>query len=416
LVRSEVLLVILSIIKLIIILGIVATIHEFGHFIFAKLFKIAVTEFSIGFGPKIFSKKYKETIYSIRWIPLGGYVLIEGEEQESTDPKAFSNKNRFMQVTVLVMGAVFNVILAFLLLVPVSLSTPTYSNIIEGLDSKSVLIQNGVNIGDKITKINGENVDSLDDLFKNDYTKYEETNIEYISNNAIKNIKTKDAVKNVGYIGVVFKEYSCIIDMVQKDKPADKTGIVKDDKIVSVNNIKTNNSIDVINIIKESGNKKLALTIERNNELIEKEIQPEIKKVFDLGITSTKKVSTNIVMAIDKTMNKIQAVVASYAELFKGKVTVDDVSSIVGIGVIVSKTEGIIEFINILAIISLAIGTANLLPIPPLDGFKILIVLIEGIIRKKIPEKIKGYISLAGFMFLILLTIIITFKDIIKLF
>lgn len=409
-------LVILSIIKLIIILGIVATIHEFGHFIAAKLFKITVTEFSIGFGPKIFSKKYKETIYSIRWIPLGGYVLIEGEEQESTDPKAFSNKNRFAQITVLIMGAVFNVILAFFLLVPVSLSTPTYSTKITGLDSKSVLIQNGVNIGDKITKINDENVNSLEDLIDNDYTKNEETKIEYISNNVIKNIKINNAVKNVGYIGVVFKQYSCTIDAVQKDKPADKIGIIKDDKIISVNNIKINNSIDVIDIIKQSPNTKINIVIERNNELISKEIEPETKKAFDLGITSTEKISTNIVMAIDKTMNKIEAVIASYAELFKGKVTVDDVSSIVGIGVIVSKTEGMIEFINILAIISLAIGTANLLPIPPLDGFKILIILVEGIVRKKIPEKVKGYISLAGFMLLILLTIVITFKDIIKLF
>ena len=70
----------ITIIKLLIILGVVATIHEFGHFIFSKMFKVGVNEFSIGFGPKIFQKKYKDTMYSLRWIPLGGYCAIEGEE------------------------------------------------------------------------------------------------------------------------------------------------------------------------------------------------------------------------------------------------------------------------------------------------------------------------------------------------
>ena len=104
--------IILTIIKLLVVLGVVATIHEFGHFLFAKLFKMTVNEFSIGFGPKIVQKQWRETMYSLRWIPLGGYVAIEGEEGDSEDKNAFSNKAPWKRIVVLVAGVLFNAILA----------------------------------------------------------------------------------------------------------------------------------------------------------------------------------------------------------------------------------------------------------------------------------------------------------------
>ena len=96
---------IIAIIKLIIILGVVTTIHEFGHFLFSKLFKIGVNEFAIGFGPVIFQKKYKDTMYSLRAIPLGGFCAIEGEDGESDKEDSFAKKNVFQKIIVLVAGA-----------------------------------------------------------------------------------------------------------------------------------------------------------------------------------------------------------------------------------------------------------------------------------------------------------------------
>ncbi|MEG1141815.1 MAG: site-2 protease family protein, partial [Clostridia bacterium] len=136
--------IIIGIIKLLIILCIVATIHEFGHFIAAKIFKIGVSEFSIGFGPKIYQKKYHDTLYSLRWIPLGGYVMIEGEGEQSNLPTSFGNKNVFKQVTVLIMGAMFNLLLAIAILLPITMLFTTNSTVITKFSNNSVLEENGL--------------------------------------------------------------------------------------------------------------------------------------------------------------------------------------------------------------------------------------------------------------------------------
>ena len=113
---------IITIIKLLVILGVVATIHEFGHFLAAKICKIGVNEFSIGFGPQIFQKEFKGTVYTLRCLPLGGYCAIEGEEGTSDREDAFSNKNIFQKIFVLVMGVTFNALLALIIFLAVTLS------------------------------------------------------------------------------------------------------------------------------------------------------------------------------------------------------------------------------------------------------------------------------------------------------
>lgn len=412
--------VIIAIIKLIVILCVVATIHEFGHFIAAKLLKADVNEFSIGFGPKIFQKKYKETLYTLRWLPLGGYVMIEGEGEDSDSPNSFSKKNALSKIIVFMMGVVFNVILAFVILMSVSFTSPTYTTEITEFSNNSVAKEAGLLPGDKITKINGENVTLAVDLINEEFASSNITTIDYIRDGVTKEVIINDAVNDVGYIGVAFVSDGTTgtnkIDSVRAGKPAEKAGLKAGDIIKQINGESVVNASDIISIIKQNPNKDISFVIERHGETITKTVIPEVNKQFDLGIYDTKAVKTTLVYAFDNSIKVIEQVVGSYLDLFKGKVKLDDVSSIVGIGVVVSKTSGIIEYLNMLALISLAIGVANLLPFPPLDGGKILFVLIGAIIRKKIPVNVEAVASFIGFGALILLTIVVTYKDIVNIF
>jgi len=414
------LIIIIAIIKLIVILCVVATIHEFGHFIASKLLKIGVNEFSIGFGPKIVQKKFKETMYTLRWIPLGGYVMIEGEGEESDKSNSFSNKNALSKIIVLVMGVVFNIILAFIILMSISFSVPTYTTEIKAFTNNSVLQSAGLLPGDKISKINGDKTTLAQDLLNTNYADSEVTKVEYTRDGVTKEIELTNAVNDIGYIGAAFisdgTKGTNKIDTIRPGKQAEKAGLKAGDIITQVNGNYVDNATDIINIIKQNANNEMIIVIDRNGEILTKSLTPDAQKQFDLGISDTKAINTTLGYAFDKSIKIINTVVGSYVDLFKGKVMLDDVSSIVGIGVVVSKTTGILEYLNILAIISLAIGIANLLPFPPLDGGKILFVLIGSIIRKKIPVSFEAMVSFIGFGALILLTVVVTYKDIVRIF
>lgn len=415
---------VITIIKLIIILCLVATIHEFGHFIIAKACKMGVDEFSIGFGPLIIQRKFKGTMYSLRWLPFGGYCAIEGEEGTSNSPTSFANKNVFQKVIVLLAGATFNAILATIIFLSVALSYDTYTTNITGLSENSVLIGSGIEVGDTILSINGKRVRLQGDLLNQAFATDSDnttTNIEYMHNGEKKETVVNNAIKDIGYIGVAFKinedgsDVTNEIDMVASGSAAVSAGLKSGDKIISVNDIETKNSSDVIKLIRELPNQDVKLLINRDGKDEEIIVNPISKKYFDLGIISTSKEKTTFKLAGVSAIANIKQIVGSYVDLFRGKVGIKDMSGIVGIGEVVSRTSSFIEFLNLLGIISLAVGVANVMPFPPLDGGKIVIVVCEAITRKKLSEKAEMTISYIGFALLIALTIFVTFNDIMRI-
>jgi regulator of sigma E protease len=411
---------IITIVKLLIALCIVAVIHEFGHFLLAKLFKTQVNEFSIGFGPKIVQKKRKDTMYSLRWLPLGGYVAIEGEGEVSDNPNSFNKKNTLQKIVILLAGATFNAILAVIIFLAISMSYQTGTTEITEFTKGSVLSTLGLKPSDVITKINGEKVSIAEDLLNQKYTENQVTEIEYVRNSKTYTVTTKDAVKDIGYMGVMFKTVDNVVtnqvDMLDSGKAATNVDIKEGDKIVEIDGTKTTNAENIVSIVRNSAGKEITLTIDRNGQSITKKLTPDTKKLFDLGIYSTKSVDTTLDLAWKKSYNNVATIVGSYIDLFKGKVKVTDMSGIVGIGQVVSKTSGFVEYLNLLGILSLAIGVANIMPFPPLDGGKIVIVLCEGIIRKKLPLKAEAVISYIGFGLLIILAIFVTYNDILRIF
>ena len=409
----------ITVVKLLIILCIVATIHEFGHFIMAKLCKTKVNEFSIGFGPKIVQKQFGDTMYSLRWLPLGGYCAIEGEDGESQEKDSFATKNPIQKILILIMGATFNAILATIIFVGIAFSSNTYTTTVMDVTSDSILGKSGIKSYDTIYSINGKRVRVLADILNMSVPDENDVVIEYIRDGNKATTTVKDAVKSVGYIGVSFKakdsEATNTIDMVASGGAAAGAGLKANDVILSIDGVETKNASEVISIVREKADTEITFAINRDGNIIEKKVKPSNKRVFDLGITNAEYKKTNLSLAFASAASNVKTIVGSYVDLFRGKVNVKEMSGIVGIGEVVSKSTGVLDFLNLLGIISLAIGVANIMPFPPLDGGKIVIVIGETITRKKLPIQAEAIISYIGFGLLIALTLVVTYHDIIRI-
>lgn len=415
--------IIITIIELILVLSVVAIVHEFGHFIVAKAFKMTVNEFSIGFGKAIWQKKYKGTTYSFRLILLGGYVDIEGEDGKKESENAFCNKPCWQRVLVLVAGVTFNFILGICIMLGINFTTDTYTTTLKNLPKESVLYEAGLRDGDSIISIGGVRTHIYQDIALYDDTSKNEVEVRFLSDGEEKTTTLKNIVSVKGYIGVYFNSNDqredgtlrAIVNIVEPGSSAERAGIKSGDEIISVEDVSVNSSTDVIRAVTSYVDKEISITVLRNGTTKELKITPAKTEFVNLGITGVEVVPTTLGYSWYKSVNTVIRVVDSYVDLFKGKVKLSQMSGIVGVGEMVSKARGIVELLTLVATISLAIGMANIMPFPPLDGGKVVLVLIEGITRKKVPQKVELTLSGIGFSLLILLTIFVTIKDIIRI-
>lgn len=337
-------------IKIIFLLGFLILIHEAGHFFIAKLFKVKVHEFAIGFGPKILTKQGKETKYELRLIPLGGFVRLEGEETKSDDKRAFNNASIPKRMAIVAAGAIVNIVFGILVFFII---------------------------------------------------------IASIGNNV-----------------------STVVDSTVEGFSAEQSGIIAGDEIKRINDkdIKTKSDID--KIVQQSNGEELLIQIERNGKEEEIKLKPTQKEtedtsifgdipVYYLGINfkmAENNFVNNIYYAFYRTGEFLGSILESIKMLFTGNVGLDQMMGPVGISSVVSQTTGFVEFIYLLAIISISLGVTNLLPIPALDGGKLLILLIEAIRRKPMKEELELGIQMVGFIILISLSIVISYKDITRIF
>ncbi|MEG0072935.1 MAG: RIP metalloprotease RseP [Clostridia bacterium] len=415
-------------IKLVIALSIITVVHEFGHFSIAKLLKIKVNEFAIGFGPKIFSFKKRGTVYSLRWILLGGYNSLEGETNESEDPQAYSNQPGWKKLLVLFMGSINNLILAFVLFVIIAMSLNFPSTEIAKISKSastgtSLVEEAGMKIGDKITKIDGKNVTIFSDITDKNI-KNNEMRVTFVRDNKEFETTIKNAVKQISVIGIMLEADPTTmqnkIRFIEPGKQAMIVGLKAGDEITEVNGNKVKTLDEVIYQLHNNGTKPINMKVLRDEKEKSFEIlKPEMINYFDIGFTPSilkAGITQKIGLSLKYAGDMFGRVLETYKDLFTGKAKVNQLSGIVGVGEIVSKTQDIWDFINLIAVVSLSIGIMNLLPIPPLDGGKIAITLGEMITRKKMSVNAEAMISYIFFGLLILLTIYVTWNDIIRIF
>lgn len=348
---------ILSIILFILILGLIVLVHEGGHFFFAKMVGVHVYEFSIGMGPLIAKKIAKDkTQYSIRAIPIGGYVSLAGEEidekeRKKTKGKNLQDKTVFQRFLVMFMGVGNNFIFAFILLFLIGIlfgapsTVPKISDVTEGYPAQKV----GLEKGDIIKSINGHKVTYLDDI-----------SLYLTVSDLSKNVRL-EVLKDSGSV-------------VTYDLTPEKT---KDSE----------------------GNTKYAVGIV---------LKAETKK----GFIPSVKYAFNEECAIFKQMFVV------LGNLFTGGVKVSQLSGPVGILSIVDQTKqvGFAALLSLTALLSVNVGVINLLPFPAFDGGRILFLIIEKIKGSPVDAKVENTIHSIGFVLLILLMIYVTFNDILKLF
>lgn len=410
---------IIGFIKIVIVLGTLITIHELGHFTVAKLCKVKVNKFAIGFGPKIFTKESKGTEYTLRLIPFGGFVQMEGEEERSEDEDAFNKKNVWQRIAIVAAGAVVNIVFALIVYFFIASATNYYvTTTVEELD-EGPLYQAGIREGDKIISIDGENVLTQREI---------ETIVENSKNDEMLFVVERDGEKleipvvigyeTRGYFGVGFSDSGEVM-YIYKNSPADECGLEVGDVVNVANGVVVRDGEELVDIIRATVNSNLDLEVTRSGETITLNAVTESsnQRYFSLICETIEPgFLKGFIYAIDETGYYFTATLKGTAEVFIGKAENVEVMGPIGIAGEISGTKAWSEFFYLMSAISLSLGIFNLLPVPALDGGRILILLIEAIRRKPMEEKNEQRLILAGFAFIILLALVITVSDIIKVF
>lgn len=414
-------------IKIIFLLGFLILIHEAGHFFIAKLFKVKVHEFAIGFGPKIWTKQGKETKYELRLIPLGGFVRLEGEDTKSEDERAFNNASIPKIMAIVAAGAIVNIVFGILVYFIIMASIGNnVSTVVDSTIPDFAAEQAGIYAGDKIDEINDEKIKTktdIDNILQN--SNGEELTIQIERNNEEKEIKLIPTEKETKSTGIYVSssnsgESATQVVQIDEGSAAAKAGIETNDVITKFNGVDVRESADkLIEAIQTCESNTAEVEIERNGEKITLNLELDLIPTYYLGINfkmAENNFTNNVYYAFFKTGDFLGSIFENIKMLFTGKVGIDQMMGPVGISSVVSQTTGFVDFIYMLAIISISLGVTNLLPIPALDGGKLLILLIEAIRRKPMKEELEIGIQMVGFIILISLSIFISYKDILRIF
>lgn len=411
----------LGIIKIIILLGTLVTIHELGHFLVAKACKVKVHKFAIGFGPKIFTKQKGETEYTLRVIPFGGFVQLEGEDERSEDERAFNKKPVWQRMLIIIAGATVNILFALVLYYLVCMSANVYvTSTLSDVDTTSVAYQQGFRSGDEIVSINGKRTKTQNHVV-NEISRSASDEMTFVikRGNELETLSVTIPDTEIGVAGMGFSK-DCDIVYVQAAGSAENAGIKVGDKLISIDEKEGLDVTEYVSMIKESPNKELSIKVNRENEELNYKITPSSKvvKVFDVSYKVLSKLNffDNSYYAIDETGYYFNETIRAFGMLIAGKTKDAEVMGPVGIAGQITKTQGWVDFFYLMSAISLSLGIFNLLPVPALDGGKLLFLIIEGIRKKPIDQRIEMSWQLAGFVIIIGLAIFVTIKDVINLF
>jgi regulator of sigma E protease len=428
----------MNIVLAIVALSFLILIHELGHFMVARWAGVKVLEFAIFMGPKLFSWKRGETEYSIRAIPMGGFCKMEGEEEASNDERAFSKKPAGKRALIIVAGAAMNILVAILITTAISFSMGYNTRTISSLSTDSPLIEAGLQVGDEIVSYDRKHVffptsDFSAFLF---VSQGEPVEVEY-RREGIKGLQrtmvTPQKSTPTYMIGITVGTNADgtannIIEKVQQGSPAETAGLVPGDAIVRVDDAPVAVKQDLAKYLQQSRENPVDITVNRNGDTITMhDVKPQPSETYyDLGVQFEYKKGDffgTIQSGLNYSISTIRSVYMTLGWLFTGKVSFKDVSGPVGIvdtiGQVVDMGRGFSEkllyLLQISMFLSLNLGVMNLLPFPALDGGKLLLILIEKIRRKPIDPEKEAWISMVGFILLILLLIATLFNDIPRL-
>lgn len=381
----------ITLIATVLIFLIMISLHEFGHFLFGKILGFNVLEYAIGFGPKILKKQGKKTLYTVRLIPFGGFCKFAGEDGECSHGEGdFNLQPCWKRIIVLASGAIFNIILGFVVFIIFTAGWGTVTtNKIESIVENSYLEKADILPGDKIIGINGKHVDFFYDinLYMQELKSDEDVEllIQRKNKKISKTVKLSEQTTTVSY----YDDYAEIKTTVNGEELPTEQRIYSDEFLK-----------DETKIGKTGTQTKYILGF--------------VASLEDVNITNI--FSNSFYM----TKFFVKMVYKTVWDMLTGNVGVSELSGPVGIVTVVNDAvkdeKTILNLLSLTGLLTINLGIFNLLPLPALDGGRIIFVLIELIRRKPISPEKEGLIHSIGFLLLILLMLFVSYQDILRLF
>ena len=422
-----------------IVLGIMVLVHEWGHFIVAKMFGVRVEIFSIGFGPRLWGYKRGDTDYRVSALPLGGYVKMAGDnplEDRQGDPDEFLSKPRWQRVLIALAGPAMNIILSVILVAGIYMrgsKQPAFLDrpmVLAGVLQDSAAQKSGLMPGDHIVSVNGASNPTWD-----------RAQIELMSTlpgHTISIVADRDgrqlsfSVPAAASVEDVFgyPQDHLVVSAVSPGTPAERSGLLAGDVITKVNGIVLANGAEFPPIVDKSQSEPLDLEVQRGDRTLHVQIRPQQvsgsngSKRWQIGVLRTgdlvdRRLSPSAAVVESVGMNALMARQISYVvvELFRGNISLKQLEGPLGIARESGRAakEGPAELLSLMAMIGVNLAVLNLLPIPPLDGGHILMLFIEGTIRRDLSVRVKERFVTVSMVFLLLVFAIVMYNDVLRL-
>lgn len=451
---------IVNILYFIIVIGVLVAVHEFGHFIAARMCGIRADVFSIGMGTRLFGwNKINgftfgklptdfdgggKTDYRLSLFPIGGYVKIAGMVDESFDtnfkdaepqPWEFRSKNTLVKVFVLSAGVIMNIILAIVIFSGIFLTqgkTELVSNVIKKVSPASVGAEIGFKDGDRVTEINGRKILTWNELVENltlkDFGNKLKITVIRNGNPVVLDADGSKIVKSIAKkteFGLEPGGIFTYIEMVVNGKPAEKAGILRGDTIVRIDGTEIGAPLSMQNILKEHKSSPVFIEWKRGDKILSDSITTSDNGIIGVQLGSGPLAIRHygffesIGLGAKESFNSFMFILNSIKQIFKGNLSFKE--SIGGPIMIYDMTaqqaeRGFGDFLQFMALLSISLAFMNILPIPALDGGHLIFAVVEGIIRKEVPVKVKLAFQQGGVIFLLIFMAIVLFNDITRLF
>ena len=431
----------MKIIIAIIIFSAIILFHELGHFLLAKKNHIVVTEFSLGMGPRILSTEKNGTRYSWKLLPIGGSCAMLGEDTDEEDePGTFNSASVWGRISVVAAGPVFNFIMAFVLSVIIvgvmGYEPSTVTSVKEGSAAETA----GLQEGDVITSYQGYHIDLGKDLYVYSYlNELKEGDTIHLT------VRRDGEKKEISYqtdtnfrylLGCNFNSddsSAMTVESVMEGMPLEAAGVQAGDVITSINGTAISNAEDYQNYIQENPltGKPVQLTYTRDGNEYEITVTPQEYRTPDSGFTYNiycqKTSGLNVLKyGVVEVKYMVRTTILSLKELVTGHLGMKDLSGPVGVVDAIgttyeeSKSEGVLmlwmNMLNMAVFLSANLGVMNLLPLPALDGGRLVFLIIEAIRRKPINREVEGMVHFAGLMLLMALMVVVMYNDFLKIF
>jgi len=430
----------LKIIIAIVIFSILILFHELGHFLLAKKNGIIVDEFSLGMGPRLVSTVRGDTRYSLKLLPFGGSCMMRGEDGEEEGAGTFNGAPVWGRISVVAAGPIFNFILAFLVaLIVIGVVGYDPAEVV-AVKEDSPAAAAGLQEGDIITRFNGTNIDIGRDMYNYEYLNgFEDINttIEVLRGDKTQKIVYTPYSIDKYMLGFNYATPSAAqaaqVVNVKLNYPFAKAGIEAGDIITAINDVEITSTEELNNYFSEHplSQEEIKVYFTRNGKEKSTQVTPlkttYVEIGFDYNLQRVKASPLGVIKySAIELKYWIKTTVQSLVMLVNGTVSVNDLSGPVGVVDVIgdayeeSKSQGALvtwmSIFNMMILLSVNLGVMNLLPLPALDGGRLIFLLIEAIRGKAINRQAEGIFHFAGLMILMVLIIYVTFHDISKIF